>query len=82
MKGEEKDLVCVLRIKPQGMNDDIQDALSQIFAGRDVESNSVLVSKSNRINFNSSARSKSRAKFSYSTIAQLLILSSAIRLEE
>ena len=39
MKEEEKDLVSVLQIKPQATNDEIQDALSQIFSGRDVEFN-------------------------------------------
>ena len=46
MKEEEKDLVSVLRIKPQATNDEIQDALSRIFAGRDVESDVVSVSNS------------------------------------
>ena len=46
MKEEEKDLVSVLRIKPQATNDEIQDALSQIFAGRDVKSDGLSVSNS------------------------------------
>ena len=46
VKEEEKDLVNVLLIKPQAKNDEIQDALPQIFAGRDVESDALSVSKS------------------------------------
>ena len=43
VKEEEKDLVSVLRIKPQATNDDIQNALSRIFAGKETESDAVSV---------------------------------------
>ena len=46
VKEEEKDLVSVLRIKPQATNEDIQTALSRIFVGKDVESEAVAVSES------------------------------------
>ena len=43
VKEEKKDLVSVLRIKPQATNEDIQNALSRIFASKETESDAVSI---------------------------------------
>ena len=90
VKEEEKDLVSVLRIKPQATNDDIQDALSRIFAGRDVESNALSVSNSTSDLILVQAQDQNQDQNSVAVqqlngpepIAQLLVLSSAVRLDQ
>ena len=90
VKEEEKDLVSVLRIKPQATNDEIQDALSRIFAGRELESDAVSVSnsKSDLISVQAQDQNQNQNLVTEhqsdgpEPTAQLSVLSSAVRVNQ
>ena len=48
VKEEEEDMVRVLRVKPHGTNEEIQDASSKIFSGKDAEIESSTVSNQSK----------------------------------
>ena len=71
--------MSVLRIKPQATNDDIQNALSRIFAGRETESDAVSIVKTDQAQ-DQKADTVEQSEGPEPT-AQLSVLSSTVRLD-
>ena len=90
VKEEEEDMVRVLRVKPHATNEEIQDALSKIFSGRDTESESSSSSdqfkpKSKNSMYLIQPESETDTKRQSDgpePTAQLSVLSSAVKLEQ
>ena len=81
VKEEEEDLVSVLRIKPQATNDDIQNALSRIFAGKESESDAVSIVKIDQAQDQNQRADTVDQSDGPEPTAHLSVLSSAVRLE-
>ena len=86
VKEEEEDMVRVLRVKPHATNEEIQDALSKIFSGRDIEaepnsSSDQFKSKSKNSMYLIQSDTKRQSDGPEPT-TQLSVLSSAVKLEQ
>ena len=81
VKEEEKDLVSVLRIKPQATNDDIQNALSRIFAGKESKSDAVSIVNTDQAQDQNQRADTVDQSDGPEPTAHLSVLSSAVRLE-
>ena len=73
--------MSVLRIKPQATNEDIQNALSKIFAGKGSESDTVQVISSYQAQDQNQRSDAIVQSDGPKPTAQLLVLSSAVHLE-
>ena len=90
VKEEEEDMVRVLRVKPHATNEEIQDALSKIFSGRDIEaepnsSSDQFKSKSKNSMYLIQSKSETDTKRQSDgpePTTQLSVLSSAVKLEQ
>ena len=90
VKEEDEDMVKVLRVKPHATNEEIQDALSKIFSGRDTESEPSSssdqfksMSKSSMYSIQSESETDTRTQsYGPKPTALLSVLSSAVKLEQ
>ena len=81
VKEEEKDLVSVLRIKPHATNEDIQNALSKIFVGKDSEIDAVSIVNADQAQDQNQRSDTVEQPDGPEPTAHLLVLSSTVRLD-